>query len=90
VVFYVLIKKVTAVVADAASAKAISELVDRAVNEEGHLDFFFANAGVTMLPKFRQGGIQDQLQGGARRLIDVPEEEFTEVMRINALRYVAE
>jgi len=82
----VLMEQVTAVVADAASAKAISELVDRAVNEEGHLDFFFANAGVTMLPKFRQGGIQDQLQGGARRLIDVPEEEFTEVMRINALR----
>ena len=81
-----LIRQITHVVADAASAKAISALVNQAVNEEGHLDFFFANAGFTMLPKFRQGDVQDQLKGGARRLVDVPEEEFTEVMRINALR----
>jgi NAD(P)-dependent dehydrogenase (short-subunit alcohol dehydrogenase family) len=79
---------VTHVVADAASAKAISDLVDQAVREEGHLDFFFANAGITMLAKYRQGNVEDQLRGGARRLKDVPEEEFAEVMRINALRWV--
>lgn len=41
-----------------------------------------------MLPQYRTGDMQQQLQGVARRLIDVSEEEFTEVMRINALRYV--
>lgn len=76
----------TAVVADAASSKAISDLVDRALADEGHLDFFFANAGVTMLPQFRTGDMQTQIQGVSRRLRDVSEEEFAEVMRINALR----
>lgn len=80
--------QVTCVVADAASAKAISALVDRVISEEGQLDFFFANAGVTMLPQFRTGSVESQIQGSLRRLTDISEEEFTEVMRINALRWV--
>lgn len=81
-----LTRQVTSVVADAASAQAISSLVDRVINEEGHLDFFFANAGVTMSPQFRTGDMETQLKGGARRMTEISEEEFAEVMRINALR----
>lgn len=81
-----LTRQVTSVVADAASAQAISTLVDRVINEEGHLDFFFANAGITMLPQFRTGDMESQLRGGARRMTEISEEEFAEVMRINALR----
>lgn len=39
-----------------------------------------------MLPQYRTGDMQQQLQGVARRLTEVSDEEFTEVMRINALR----
>lgn len=81
--------QVTAVVADAASGKAISSLVDQAINDEGHLDFFFANAGVSMAPKKRPEDMQEHIVNGARRMLEIPDEEFAEVMRINALRYVA-
>jgi NAD(P)-dependent dehydrogenase (short-subunit alcohol dehydrogenase family) len=73
-------------VADAASAKAISGIIDQALQEEGHLDFFFANAGVSMAPKKRPVDLQEHIMNGARRLIDIPDEEFAEIMRINALR----
>lgn len=72
--------------ADAATGKAISSLVDQAIQDEGHLDFFFANAGVSMAPKKRPADMQEHIQNGARRLVEIPDEEFAEVMRINALR----
>lgn len=78
----------TCVVADAASGQAISSLIEQVIKEEGQLDFFFANAGVTMLPQFRTGDMKTQLEGGARRMTEISSEEFAEVMRINALRSV--
>ena len=64
---YPLILKVTPITADAASEKAISAVCERAIVEEGRLDVFFANAGIT----------------GANMLANTEEEEFMEVMRVN-------
>ncbi|WVF73005.1 hypothetical protein IAT40_007823 [Kwoniella sp. CBS 6097] len=96
--------KVTFCKADAASASAISALVDQALFEEGHLDFFFANAGVSHAKPKPQGQGQPiagaggsagpagaagqalaQLKDYLRPVAQLKEEEFVEVMRINAL-----
>ncbi|WWC64606.1 uncharacterized protein I303_107217 [Kwoniella dejecticola CBS 10117] len=38
--------KITTIVGDSSSSKTISQLIERIVNEEGRLDFYFANAGI--------------------------------------------
>ncbi|OWZ67385.1 hypothetical protein AYX15_01530 [Cryptococcus neoformans] len=76
--------KVTFVKGDAADQKTISSLVDRTLEEEGHLDFFFANAGISQIAtpiKGKSGNIMSFSQP----LKDVEEAEFNEIMRINAL-----
>ena len=69
----------THVQGDAADAETIKALVDRVVKERGRLDFFFANAGIVGAKKG---------QGSLPRGLDETEgDEFTEVMRVNALGY---
>ncbi|KAK6909548.1 hypothetical protein I203_103569 [Kwoniella mangroviensis CBS 8507] len=64
--------KVTILKADAASPSTISNLISQVIEENGHLDFFFANAGVSQIrPR--------------NTTPDIDEKEFDEVMRINAL-----
>ncbi|OCF44615.1 2,4-dienoyl-CoA reductase [Kwoniella heveanensis CBS 569] len=90
--------KVTFRKADAASGPAISSLMHQALSEEGHLDFFFANAGISQIkPKGHQqvtekGGQESiasealaDLKRTVRPVTQIQEEEFNEVMRINAL-----
>lgn len=84
--------KVGHVVGDAASTEVIKGVVDKALAEEGRLDFFYANAGVSMIrppgaPPNGQNPLVDFAI--ARRTLDqLPEEEWSEVMRINSLRWV--
>jgi len=61
--------KVTVIQADAADDKAISGVCQQALNEEGRLDIFFANAGIAT----------------TRPLEQTPGEVFTNTMRVNAL-----
>jgi len=61
--------KVTTLQADAANEAAISAICKQALNEEGRLDVFFANAGVATI----------------KLLADISGEEFMETMRINTL-----
>jgi len=61
--------KVTTIRADAADDAAIAAVCKRAVDEEGQLDVFFANAGVAT-----DAGLQDTTA-----------ERFMETMRINSL-----
>ncbi|TDL21309.1 NAD(P)-binding protein [Rickenella mellea] len=61
--------KVTTVQADAADEVAISGICKRALQEEGRLDVFFANAGIAT----------------AKALPDITTEIFTNTMRINVL-----
>lgn len=61
--------KVTVLHADAADESAISGVCQRALNEEGHLDVFFANAGIATPHSLR----------------DNSGDSFMDVMRINAL-----
>lgn len=79
--------KVSYVKADAANEEAISNIVNKALKEEGRLDFFFANAGISQLRA--KDGSDDALQGllgrMARTAKDIEAEEFSELMRINAL-----
>ncbi|KAL7418407.1 hypothetical protein Q5752_006865 [Cryptotrichosporon argae] len=70
--------KITHIIADAASASAISSVVARAMADEGRLDVFFANAGVTSTSGLGPGG-------APRQIGEVEPDEFMEVMRINAL-----
>jgi NAD(P)-dependent dehydrogenase (short-subunit alcohol dehydrogenase family) len=74
-------------------------LVDRVLEEEGHLDVFFANAGISQLrpiPRDESSGTEDdqvdplvnELRLHARTMDAIGAEEFMEVMRINALRCV--
>ncbi|KAK8853187.1 hypothetical protein IAR55_003889 [Kwoniella newhampshirensis] len=84
--------KVTFVKADAASPEVISSLVSSVLEEEGHLDFFFANAGVSQIrPRIKDDGSEGMLKalGDLKALIrpvaEIAEDEFNEVMRINAL-----
>ncbi len=75
----------SAVKADAANEEAISSLVAKAMKEQGRLDFFFANAGISQL---RPKGDTNPLGGLmelARTAKDIKAEEFSELMRINAL-----
>ncbi|WVQ84481.1 hypothetical protein IAT38_006633 [Cryptococcus sp. DSM 104549] len=76
--------KVTFQKGDAADPKAISSLVNQALEDEGYLDFFFANAGVSQV-KGQTAGKPGSLMSFVRPVGDVPEDEFNEVMRINAL-----
>ena len=76
--------------ADAASEPAVVDIVNQALNEEGHLDFFFANAGISQLrPKADANVRLAGLVQLGRKTGEIPHEEFTEIMRINALRWVS-
>ncbi|WWC72001.1 uncharacterized protein I206_105960 [Kwoniella pini CBS 10737] len=81
--------KVTIVKADAASAAAISKLVSQVISEDGHLDFFFANAGISQIrPRNTKMDVNKaigDLKSLARNVEEIDEKEFEEVMRINAL-----
>ncbi|TFY83015.1 hypothetical protein EWM64_g1006 [Hericium alpestre] len=61
--------KVDVIQGDAADEATISGLCERALQEEGRLDVFFANAGIAT----------------AALVEDISAEIFTEVMRVNAL-----
>ena len=81
--------QVSYVKADAASEPAVIDIVNKALNEEGHLDFYFANAGISQLrPKADANAPLAGLVQLGRKTGDIPHEEFTEIMRINALRWV--
>lgn len=82
-----------AVTGDAAATDVIKGTIERIVAEDGRLDFFFANAGVSMLrpPGAAPNGV-DVMQdlAIAQRTVDqISEDEWMEVMRINALRCVS-
>jgi NAD(P)-dependent dehydrogenase (short-subunit alcohol dehydrogenase family) len=85
--------QITHVSADAASASAISSLVNQAIEKEGHLDFFFANAGISQIvPKTKSeaagGDLNDKLREIQKLTANstaISEEDYMEVMRINAL-----
>ncbi|KAH7888411.1 NAD(P)-binding protein [Phlebopus sp. FC_14] len=61
--------KVTAIQADAADEAAIAAVCKRAIDEEGQLDVFFANAGIST----------------SKALYDTTSKHFMESMRINTL-----
>ncbi|OCH86522.1 NAD-P-binding protein [Obba rivulosa] len=61
--------EVTTIEADAADEEAISGVCKQALQEEGRLDVFFANAGL----------------GTNRHLHDISAEQYMHVMRVNAL-----
>ncbi|RDX44891.1 NAD(P)-binding protein [Polyporus arcularius HHB13444] len=61
--------KVTTQQADAANEETIAQLCKQALQEEGRLDVFFANAGIATSTRFW----------------DTTPEQFMEVMRVNAL-----
>ena len=69
--------KITHLQGDAADSATIKSLVDRVIKEQGRLDFFFANAGIVGA-KSGQGSIP-------RGMDETEPEEFSEVMRVNAL-----
>lgn len=56
---------------DAGVEADVKRVVDECLEMYGRLDIFFANAGISAMPK---------------RILDGDAEEFMEVMRINALR----
>jgi NAD(P)-dependent dehydrogenase (short-subunit alcohol dehydrogenase family) len=60
---------VTVIQSDAADDKAISDVCNQALREQGRLDIFFANAGIV----------------SSRTLENTTGERFTNVMRVNAL-----
>nr|XP_018260901.1 uncharacterized protein I303_06618 [Kwoniella dejecticola CBS 10117]OBR83059.1 hypothetical protein I303_06618 [Kwoniella dejecticola CBS 10117] len=66
--------KITTIVGDSSSSKTISQLIERIVNEEGRLDFYFANAGI-----HHKQTIPKPLS------TTDPAEEFMEVIRMNTL-----
>lgn len=65
--------------------------MSRALAETGRLDFFFANAGVTQLGRTppeqlgNKAGAVKEVQQAVRTIATIPGDEFSEVMRINAL-----
>ncbi|KAL4080299.1 hypothetical protein V8B97DRAFT_2002761 [Scleroderma yunnanense] len=61
--------KVTTIQADAADEAAIAAVCKRAIDEEGRLDVFFANAGIL----------------SSKALPDLTAEAFMESMRVNSL-----
>lgn len=80
--------QVTWIQGDAASAQLISSTIDRVMKEEGRLDFFFANAGISV-PKVKLKEGEDPTMATAKHMskgIDGTDgDEFNEVMRVNAL-----
>jgi hypothetical protein len=64
--------------------------VDQAIQEEGHLDVFFANAGIIQRSPKRGGGggdeIVEELKATGRNMGGIEDTEFMEVLRINTLR----
>lgn len=62
--------KITILEADAADESAIAAVCNQAISEEGHLDLFFANAGIV----------------GANFLQSTEPEEFMDIFRVNTLR----
>ncbi|XAO24390.1 hypothetical protein I312_103190 [Cryptococcus bacillisporus CA1280] len=54
------------------------------LEEEGHFDFFFANAGISQIAKPVKAN-NGNIMSFSRPLKDVEEDEFNEIMRINAL-----
>ncbi|WOO82292.1 3-oxoacyl-[acyl-carrier-protein] reductase FabG [Vanrija pseudolonga] len=83
--------KITAINGDVASDAVVSDVVARALRETGRLDFFFANAGVTQLGRTppeqlgNKAGAVKEVQQAVRTIATIPGDEFSEVMRINAL-----
>ncbi|WWC91683.1 uncharacterized protein L201_006629 [Kwoniella dendrophila CBS 6074] len=81
--------KVTMLKADAASSSSISNLVKQVIKENGHLDFFFANAGISQLRPRNTSPDVNKALGDLKALIrpvgEIEETEFSEIMRINAL-----
>ncbi|KAG6334942.1 hypothetical protein ID866_4140 [Astraeus odoratus] len=61
--------KTTVIQADAADEAAIAAVCKRAIDEEGRLDVFFANAGIV----------------NAKALAELTPEDFMETMRVNTL-----
>ena len=80
---------ITFVQGDAASSKVISSLVDQVIREQGHLDFFFANAGIAQGQSEAKSSdwSVDDLKKNVRGT-EIDDEEFMDVMRINTLRWV--
>jgi NAD(P)-dependent dehydrogenase (short-subunit alcohol dehydrogenase family) len=70
----------------------VSALVDQAIHEEGHLDVFFANAGIIQRPPKRVAGggdeIVEELKATGRNMGGIEDTEFMEVLRINTLRWI--
>ncbi|KAL1412748.1 hypothetical protein Q8F55_000495 [Vanrija albida] len=83
--------KFTAINGDVASDAVVKGVVARALEEHGRLDFFFANAGVTQLGRTApeqlgsKPGAVKELQQAVRPIASIPDTEFSEIMRINAL-----
>jgi NAD(P)-dependent dehydrogenase (short-subunit alcohol dehydrogenase family) len=85
--------KVTWVRGDAADEATVKGIVERAVKEQGKLDFYFANAGISNVRpkewgKFDPNSRESQAQAlahGGRRVDAIPVEEFMEIQRVNVL-----
>jgi NAD(P)-dependent dehydrogenase (short-subunit alcohol dehydrogenase family) len=63
------------------------------MEEEGRLDLFFGNAGISIIADPKLLNVKDEveravghLRGLAKPISDVREDEFERIMRINALR----
>lgn len=54
------------------------------------MDFFFANAGISQPrpPAGEEGGVLGDLKRVTRKIEEIGDDEYMEVMRINALRSV--
>ncbi|ODN99065.1 hypothetical protein I350_07220 [Cryptococcus amylolentus CBS 6273] len=81
----------TLIEGDAADAPFVKSVIDRVINDEGHLDFFFANSGVMELPgKEKEERIDDDpgkfLPELWADVFETSEEDFLAYMRINAAR----
>ncbi|TYJ53951.1 hypothetical protein B9479_005428 [Cryptococcus floricola] len=83
--------KTTFHLADAASPLAIWSIINAVLEEEGRLDFFFANAGMLQVvdPKFGKDKDASARSYG-RAIGEIGEDEVCEIFRINALApYIA-
>ena len=57
------------------------------MSDEGHLDFFFANAGISQVRgKASENTGMDALKRLTRLAAEISDEEYMEIMRVNALR----
>jgi NAD(P)-dependent dehydrogenase (short-subunit alcohol dehydrogenase family) len=82
--------RVTAISGDAADEDVVRTTVQRAVDECGRLDFYFANAGVSTLqapglppPATPLEAAARHMNRAIRPITEIPGSEFDEVMRIN-------